>query len=159
MFRPIEQMLDFSFLCFQKFQVQFYLEIVPHIGEPWQAPPAGLELTTPRDAVAATLHQHQAAEGLSINIIIIIFIITHNISLNGMESQIKLSQDSQTEVIFRDYSQYWNMILPGTGSEYHIISNAATKVQRYEHCYEQNFSVMCAKLGNIQRICSKSLLF
>ena len=45
-----------------------------------------------------------------------------------MESQIKLSQDSQTEVIFRDYSQYWNMILPGTGSEYHIISRAATKV-------------------------------
>ena len=77
--------------------------------------------------MAATLHQHQPAEGLSINIIIII-IITHNISLNGMESQIKLSQDSQTEVIFRDYSQYWNMILPGTGYEYHIISSAATKV-------------------------------
>ena len=152
MFRPIEQMLDFSFLCFQKFQAQFYLEIVPHIGEPWQAPPAGLELTTSRDAVTPTLHQHQAAEGLVINIII----ITHNISLNGIESQIKLSQDSQTEVIFRDYSQYWNMILPGTGSEYHIIS---TLLHRYEHCYEQNFSVMCAKLGNIQRICSKSLLF
>ena len=115
-------MLDFSFLCFQKFQALFYLEIVPHIGEPWQAPPAGLELTTSRDAVAATLHQHQPAEGLSINSII----ITHNISLNGMESQIKLSQDSQTEVIFRDYSQYWNMILPGTGSEYHIISRTAT---------------------------------
>ena len=113
-----------SFLCFQRSQVLFYLEIVPHIGEPWQAPPAGLELTTSRDAVAPTLHQHQAAEGLSINIII----ITHNISLNGMESQIKLSQDSQTEVIFRDYSQYWNMILPGTGSEYHIISSTATKV-------------------------------
>ena len=124
MFRPIEEMLDFSFLCFQKFQAQFYLEIVPHIGEPWQAPPAGLELTTSRDAVAATLHKHQAAEGL----VIIIIIITHNISLNGMESQIKLSQDSQTEVIFRDYSQYWNMILPGTGSEYPIISCTATKV-------------------------------
>ena len=76
--------------------------------------------------MAPTLHQHQAAEGLSINIIIII--ITHNISLNWMESQIKLSQDSQTEVIFRDHSQYWNMILPGTGSEYHIIYRAATKV-------------------------------
>ena len=120
----------FQLPLFPKIPSVVYLEIVPYIGEPWQAPPAGLKLTTPRDTVAPTLHQHQPAEGLSIDsiIIIIIIIITHNISLNGMESQIKLSQDSQTEVIFRDYSQYWNMILHGTGSEYHIISRTATKV-------------------------------